>query len=203
MVEARTRDRGFGFWLLVATGVTILVFGLPILGGGVWLAYLGGSWYYMLAGLGLLITSLLLFRRSIFAVWVYLLTFAGTVVWALWEAGFDGWAQVPRLVAPSVVLVLILALIPVLRGRSARRVNKGAAGFAGALALVASIGILNITPNGGDAQAQDQTLQDDEARMLAPVETDPTATSTDNPELGNQLAPIEPANDAVDATDPV
>src|SRR5690606_31653713 len=71
-------------------------------------------------------------------VWIYLVTFAGTLAWALWEVGFDGWAQVPRLVAPTVVLVLVLLCIPVL-SRGARH-GRGAAVTAGVAGLAALIG---------------------------------------------------------------
>lgn len=133
IVQGRRASRGIGFWLVMALAFMLLLFGLPIFGGGVWLIGLGGSWYYMLAGLGLLATAWFLFRRSLLAVWAYLLTFAGTLVWALWEAGLDGWAQVPRLLAPAVVLVLVLSAIPVLR----RGVWPRERAIAGALGLAA------------------------------------------------------------------
>ncbi|RJL21533.1 membrane-bound PQQ-dependent dehydrogenase, glucose/quinate/shikimate family [Paracoccus siganidrum] len=137
-------SRGLGVALTMLLGVVLVIFGAPILGGGVWLIVLGGSWYYLFAGLGLLVTAWLLFRRSIAALWVYLLTFAGTLAWALWEAGLDGWAQVPRLVAPSVVLVLVVLTLPVLRGGRPRyrRTIAGVAAIAGlaATALLAARG---------------------------------------------------------------
>ena len=86
-------NRGFGYWAVIVLAVVMALFGLPILAGGVWLITLGGSWYYALAGLGLLATAWFLFRHSMLAVWTYLLTFVGTLIWALWERGFDGWAQ--------------------------------------------------------------------------------------------------------------
>jgi glucose dehydrogenase len=109
-----TRQRGAGYWAVVALGIVLILFGLPIFGGGAYLIALGGSWYYAFAGVGLLLTALYLFRGSLAAVSVYLLTYIGTVIWAFWEAGFDWWAQVPRLVAPTVILILVLATMPVL-----------------------------------------------------------------------------------------
>ena len=130
--------RGFGYWAVVALAILIVIFGLPILAGGVWLITLGGSWYYVLAGLGLLLTAWFLFRHSMMAVWIYLLTFVGTLVWALWERGLDGWAQVPRLVAPTIVLILVLIAIPALRGRFAGGRAALAAAAIGVVALGAS-----------------------------------------------------------------
>lgn len=108
---------GIGYWAMVALAVLLLGFGVPILVGGIWLITLGGSWYYLFAGLGLVATAWFLIRRELLAVWIYLATYLFTLVWALWEVGFDGWAQVPRLVAPTLVLILVLCCIPVLRRR--------------------------------------------------------------------------------------
>lgn len=191
MGTARTQTRGFGFWASIAVAVLIVVFGLPIFAGGIWLAVLGGSWYYIFAGLGLLITAFFLFRRSMLAVWVYLLTFAGTVAWALWEAGLDGWAQVPRLVAPTVVLVLVLALIPTLRGRFAGSRGTVAAGMACWLALAGSIAILNV-PSESAAIAQDQAQPSEQTPTLSPAETDPAdQPRSETPTPRNVVDPLE------------
>ena len=95
-------------WVNVLLGAVIFI-------GGVWLISLGGSWYYGLAGLGLLVTGILLNRYMIEAVWAYLVVWLGTLAWAWWEVGADWWAQVPRLVAPTLILVLVLLCIPALR----------------------------------------------------------------------------------------
>src|SRR5690606_13752604 len=104
-VAMAVAHRGFGYWATIVLALIMAIFGLPIMAGGVWLITLGGSWYYAFAGLGLLVSAWFLFRHSVAGVWVYLLTFVGTVIWALWEAGLDGWAQVPRLVAPTIILI--------------------------------------------------------------------------------------------------
>src|SRR5690606_17985047 len=108
--------RGVGYWLIMLLALVLALASLPLIGGGAYLMVLGGSWYYLPAGLAILATAILLFRRSRLAVWVYLVTFAVTIAWALWESGFNGWAQIPRLVAPAVVLVLLLLCLPGLRG---------------------------------------------------------------------------------------
>ncbi|MGX1097779.1 membrane-bound PQQ-dependent dehydrogenase, glucose/quinate/shikimate family [Amorphus sp. MBR-141] len=107
--------RGVGYGLTMGLAAVLLVCGVSLFAGGIWLITLGGSWYYAIAGAGLTVTAILLFVRSIAAVWVYLLTYAFTLVWAFWEVGTDWWAQVPRIVAPTVMLVLVLLTLPVLR----------------------------------------------------------------------------------------
>lgn len=190
MPQMQAQHRGFGFWAAAAVALMILVFGLPILAGGVWLAVLGGSWYYIFAGLGLLVTAYFLFRRSLAAVWVYLLTFAGTVAWALWEAGLDGWAQVPRLVAPTVVLVLVLALIPVLRDRNTRMRSAASAAAASVLALAVSGYILAVSSTGRALAQAEPTAQGTEVEPLAPGDGAPDApTRQIAPEGGPQADP--------------
>ena len=57
--------RGFGYWAVMALAVLMILFGIPIFGGGAYLITLGGSWYYLLAGFGLVLSAIFLFRHSI------------------------------------------------------------------------------------------------------------------------------------------
>lgn len=98
---------------------------------------LGGSLYYLFAGIGLIVSALFLIRGNASGVWLYCLVFAVTVLWALLERGFTTWPQVPRLVAPSVMLVLVLAALPFLRRRS-----RPGAGLAAAVLLIGGLAVL-------------------------------------------------------------
>lgn len=72
----------------------------------------------------LLVTSWLLARRRAEALWVYAALLLGTVVWAVWEAGFDFWSLAPRgdVLAPLGVWLLLpfIARRLVPRSRAAR-----------------------------------------------------------------------------------
>ena len=138
------KGRGAGFWWTMFVGAVLLIFGLPIVAGGLWLITLGGSWYYLPAGIGLVLTAWFLLRRSMTAIWVYALTYLATLVWALWEAGLDGWAQVPRLVAPTIVLVLVLSTFPMLRG-SVRRFGQA---MAAGLVLAGVLSVAGVANKG-------------------------------------------------------
>ncbi|MCW4591681.1 glucose/quinate/shikimate family membrane-bound PQQ-dependent dehydrogenase [Gluconacetobacter entanii] len=70
--------------------------GLYLLGGGLWLAVLGGSFYYVIAGAALLATAWMLWIRSQTALTLYAVLLAGTMIWAVREVGFDFWALAPR-----------------------------------------------------------------------------------------------------------
>lgn len=81
---------------LAITVAVITVMGLGLAGGGAWLTGLGGSTYYLIAGVALLLTAWLLARGRAEALWVYAALLLGTIVWALWEAGLDFWSLAPR-----------------------------------------------------------------------------------------------------------
>src|SRR5690606_7508855 len=82
--------------LLVAVCLNVL-FGLLLIAGGVWLIALGGSWYYALAGIALLVTAFLLYRRRPLALLVYAALMLATLIWALFEVGLDWWPLAARM----------------------------------------------------------------------------------------------------------
>ena len=164
--------KGLGFWWTMLVGVVLLVFGLPIAAGGLWLITLGGSWYYLPAGIGLLLTAWFLFQRSLNALWIYLVTYVATVIWALWEAGLDGWAQVPRLLAPTIVLILVLTTVPMLRGPVRRFGQAAAAG----LVLAGALGVAGIANHGVQtslAQEVEEPVQPTPEPATPPAEAAP------------------------------
>ena len=72
--------------LLPYTGVVAFltaVCGLGLLGGGIWLAFLGGSLFYGLSGIALIGIAALIFRHSILALWLAAATIVITMVWTL------------------------------------------------------------------------------------------------------------------------
>jgi quinoprotein glucose dehydrogenase len=91
--------------------VVLLLFGAAMFVGGVWLAMLGGSWFYIIAGVATGITGFLLFSAAPFAFALYGLTLIGTLIWALWESGADWWALAPRGAVPVVFGVLMLPIL--------------------------------------------------------------------------------------------
>ncbi|MCI0755897.1 membrane-bound PQQ-dependent dehydrogenase, glucose/quinate/shikimate family [Teichococcus vastitatis] len=108
--------------------VVLALAGLGCAAGGAWLLALGGSWYYLLAGLAMLATALLLWRRHPAALWLFALLTAATLVWSLWEAGLDWWPLAAR---GDVLFVIGALLLTPWVTRSLRR--PGDARPAGAL----------------------------------------------------------------------
>lgn len=131
--------------LVLIVGGLLALIGLVLTVGGVWLAALGGSFYYLLAGVGLLAAGYFLtFGRPIGA-YIYLGVFALTLVWALWEVGLNVWALIPRVIGPAVLAILVVLVLPLL-DPARWRWRSAAAAAAGVVGLVA-IGLL-VSPGG-------------------------------------------------------
>ncbi len=75
---------------------------------GAQLVTVGGSPYYLVAGLLVLGAAFYLWRGDRRGAWLYGLMLAGTWLWALWEVGFDGWALLPRVLVPTVLGLWLL-----------------------------------------------------------------------------------------------
>ncbi|HYE45761.1 MAG TPA: membrane-bound PQQ-dependent dehydrogenase, glucose/quinate/shikimate family [Caulobacter sp.] len=124
-------SRGPGGLAVRALALLFLATGLVLAVGGAWLMALGGSFYYLPAGLLLIVAAVQLFRLRSSGVWIYVGLFLLTLVWALWEVGLDGWALVPRLVAPIVLLLAAILCLPVVQPeRGGRQLLFGLIGFA-------------------------------------------------------------------------
>jgi quinate dehydrogenase (quinone) len=133
-----TQPMAVRVWLWVL-GAVLAVAGLFFLVGGGKLITLGGSWYFLLAGIGLLASGLQLLRHRPSGVWIYLATFAATVVWAVSEVGFDYWSLVSRLLAMTFGAAVIAASLPLMgKDNGERMASKGPFAVAGVL-LVAGI----------------------------------------------------------------
>ena len=81
---------------------------LAVIGGylayrGYTLITLGGSWYYAIAGIALLVTAFMVATKNGLAGTLYAAILATTIVWSLPEAGLDLLALLPRLAAWIVV----------------------------------------------------------------------------------------------------
>ncbi|GGU66867.1 glucose dehydrogenase [Pseudomonas laurentiana] len=113
-------------WLPRLLGILLLLMGLALLAGGIKLSQLGGSLYYLIAGIGFALSGILLLALRRNALGLYGLVLLGSTLWALWEVGLDWWQLVPRLAlwfALGVVLLLPWARRP-LRGQPGK-VNTG------------------------------------------------------------------------------
>lgn len=87
-------------WQVIANrffAILLLLLGLLLLLPGAWLVYVGGSVYYVVAGLITAAVGTLLFRRRTAALPLFGALLAGTTLWSLYESGLEFFALLPRL----------------------------------------------------------------------------------------------------------
>lgn len=96
-------------------GIVAGVAGLLFIGAGGWLVALGGSPYYVIAGVGLVAVAVGLVKGRRWSLWLYGLIWLGTALWSLAEVGVDVWQLEPRLMFPT--LLGLYLLLPRVRRR--------------------------------------------------------------------------------------
>nr|WP_317891993.1 membrane-bound PQQ-dependent dehydrogenase, glucose/quinate/shikimate family [uncultured Sphingomonas sp.] len=119
-MQAGPETRRWGSWSSIVVGALIALIGLILAAGGAWLAVLGGSLYYLVVGVAMVVAGALLIKGRLAGGWLYLGIVAVTFIWAWWESGPDAWALVPRIVAPVVLLIAVLLVMPTLSWRRNR-----------------------------------------------------------------------------------
>ncbi|VEA73717.1 Quinate/shikimate dehydrogenase (quinone) [Serratia rubidaea] len=105
---------GMKIWC-VLLGIVLAATGLFFAIAGGKLVSLGGSWYFLIAGVVTLLAAIQLFRRRSSAVVLFLLVFIGTLIWSVIDAGFDFWPLVSRLMVPTGLMLLAFLTWPALR----------------------------------------------------------------------------------------
>ncbi|MGA1801053.1 glucose/quinate/shikimate family membrane-bound PQQ-dependent dehydrogenase [Rhizobium sp. HT1-10] len=93
---------------ITITSILFILIGLALGGGGGWLVALGGSPFYLFAGVMFVVTGALLWMRRAAALWVYAVLVLAALGWAVWEVGFDWWQLGPR---GGLIIVLGLWLL--------------------------------------------------------------------------------------------
>lgn len=89
---ANPRPHGFAWVCLVLLAMVSLLLGLAMAVLGSWLVYLGGSFYYLLAGVSIaLAAGSILTGRVATGVALFALVVAATLAWALAEIQAKGW----------------------------------------------------------------------------------------------------------------
>jgi quinoprotein glucose dehydrogenase len=101
--------------ILTLTAIVFLLFGVALGAGGLWLVALGGSPFYLFAGITMLITGFLLWRKRPMALLVHSALIIVALVWAIYEVGFDWWQLGPR--GGLIILLGLWLLTPWIRHR--------------------------------------------------------------------------------------
>ena len=176
-------------------GSIVAIIALILLVGGIWLAALGGSAYYAVTGAAMLVSGLSLMRGRRIGGWIYVAVVFFTLIWALWEVGGNGWALVPRIVAPAVLLVLVIFAMASLSERPRRWRHALATSAALILFLAASGAMLGWLNKAAPLQALPGTrwAMADPALMQTGADW-PAYGGTYSARRYSPLAQITPAN---------
>jgi quinoprotein glucose dehydrogenase len=167
-------------WSAPVLGTVMAIIGLVLAIGGGWLIALGGSFYYLLAGIGLIVSGVMIFQKRMEGALLYLLVFLATLVWAGWEVGTNGWALVPRLVGPALLLILTLAVSPTLRRR-----RLAPSFITASLCLLAATGLMFAAPQIRTAKAVTSPVP---PPALAVNDVSPLRTGQDWPAYGGSFS---------------
>lgn len=178
--------------LVILTAVFAVLSGLYLLVGGIWLAKLGGSFYYIIAGVIELVVAWLLYRRRSSALLLYAVFLLATLIWSLWEVGSDFWALTPRLDV-TFFLGLWLVLPFVYRGLSQGKFARGAL----SLVLVVTVIVLGYSVF-NDPQEINGSLSPEQAANVE--KTDDGIAAGDWPaygrdQAGTRYSPLKQIND--------
>lgn len=122
-------------WLLGGLGLLIALIGLGLAAGGGYLLSLGGSAYFLLMGLAMLVSGLLIARRNPRGAWLYGVALVLTAIWAVWDAGLEYWPLVSRVLTFAVIGLVVALIYPTLVRASGAHAGRGAYGLAGLLGI--------------------------------------------------------------------
>lgn len=138
-VEAMTQSHGKPIARNITVAILVLVT-LFLVGGGGWLIALGGSAYYLVAGVVLAVITWLYARDRVASLWLYAVLLFATIAWGIWESGTDFWALTPRL-----DIWFVLGLWLVLPWASRRLLPSAGAKSLLSLGLVAVLAVLGLS----------------------------------------------------------
>ena len=129
-------------WAATIVAIILAIIGIVLTIGGIWLAVLGGSIYYLIAGIALLASAWFLFRGRLLGGWIYIGLFILSAAWGFAESRGNAWAMIPWLVAPLVILILVLLVMPTLTTAQNRWKLAGGGIALGTIFVAASFAIL-------------------------------------------------------------
>src|ERR1700712_1265987 len=178
-------------WPIWVVALGVLVFGLLFAAGGGYLVTLGGSWYFLLAGLGLIASAGLLVKRRGAGGPLFQAVMVLSVIWALVDAGLVFWPLVSRLFALAVLSLLVALVYPTLRKAN------GLAGGRGGYVLSAVLAIAMVAGFWGMFQPHASVAPTGDGPALTKV--DPAKAQKDwahygNDEGGSRFAALDQIN---------
>ncbi|MDN6861112.1 membrane-bound PQQ-dependent dehydrogenase, glucose/quinate/shikimate family, partial [Pseudomonas sp. CAN2814] len=123
-------------FILLGLGVIIALLGLALAAGGIRLVSLGGSWYFLIGGLAMAVSGLLIALRKPAGAWLFAAFLVATAVWAVADSGLVFWPLFSRLFMFSAIGVVVALVYPLLARSAGGQPGRGAYGIAGVLAVL-------------------------------------------------------------------
>lgn len=137
----------------IVLSIVLMICGLALSAGGVWLAWLGGSVFYVLIGLALIVVAGLLWTGRRMALPVYAGLLVATLGWSVWEVGFDWWALSARgslLVVLGLLMLLTAFVGSPRRGAATGQSAMPAAALALAILICGGVALYSVYNNPHD-----------------------------------------------------
>ncbi|OBY89845.1 quinate dehydrogenase [Pseudomonas sp. AU11447] len=131
-------------FILLGLGLIIALLGLALAAGGVRLVSLGGSWYFLVGGLAMALSGLLIALRKPVGAWLFAAFLIGTALWAVSDTGLVFWPLFSRLFMFSAIGVVVALVYPLLARSAGRNAGRGAYGIAAVLAVLVAIAAGNM-----------------------------------------------------------
>lgn len=176
------------------TTFTVIIIGLLalfLLIGGIWLATLGGSIYYIITGVLLLIVAWQLYKCASTALWVYAALMLGTIIWGVWEVGTDFWALAPRL---DILGILGLWLLVPAVTRGISNLGSSKVALSSTLAIAILLMVYSIFNDPQEINGEIKTPQPETAQAVPGVaESDWPAYG--RTQAGVRYSPLKQIND--------
>jgi quinate dehydrogenase (quinone) len=143
-VKQSQRLSGISKFILVGLGVIITLLGLALAAGGMKLVSLGGSWYFLVGGLVMAVSGLLIARFKTAGAWLFAAFLVGTAIWAVSDAGLVFWPVFSRLFMFSAVGLAVTLVYPLLKRANGGVPGRGAYGIAAVLAIALAVAAGNM-----------------------------------------------------------
>lgn len=139
-MKRASRATGASRYLLLGLGVVIALLGVALAVGGAKLVSLGGSWYFLVGGVAMAVSGLMIAQRKPAGAWLFAAFLVGTAVWAVADVGLVFWPLFSRLFMFAVIGLVVALMYPLLVGRPAR----GAYGIAAVMAVGVAVAAGNM-----------------------------------------------------------
>ncbi|WP_038995809.1 MULTISPECIES: glucose/quinate/shikimate family membrane-bound PQQ-dependent dehydrogenase [Pseudomonas] len=138
------RATGASTFILVGLGVIIALLGLALAAGGVKLVSLGGSWYFLLGGVLMALSGLLIARRKLAGAWLFAAFLVATTIWAVADVGLVFWPLFSRLFMFGAMGLAVVLVYPLLKRAAGATPGRGAYGLAAVLAIALAVAAGNM-----------------------------------------------------------